>query len=169
MPDVPPTPAEPPRFEITQVGIVVADLDKAVRAYHSTFGWGPWRIFDIEPPDHRAVTLRGEAVESGFRIAIATLGRLDLELIEPLAGPGQHREFLEATGGGINHVLVRGYGPDGEEVAVDADGLGLVDLMSGSFGGADYTYREGGDLGTIFEFVRGSAVRGEVEPTAIYP
>jgi methylmalonyl-CoA/ethylmalonyl-CoA epimerase len=167
---VPPETVEP-RFEITQIGLVVPDLMASVRAYHDTFGWGPWRIFDIVPPDHRCVTVRGREVESGFRIAIAQVGQIDFELIEPLDGPSQHREFLEATGGGLNHVLVRGYGPDGQELEVDVGALGLDELMSGSFGRTEYTYREGGELRTIFEFVRGNAnaAGGGLEPDAVYP
>lgn len=163
--------ADAPRFEITQIGLVVPDLMASVRAYHDTFGWGPWQIFDIVPPEHRCVVVRGREVESGFRIAIARVGRLDFELIQPLDGPSQHREFLEATGGGLNHVLIRGYGPDGEELEVNVDGLGLDELMSGSFGRTDYAYRERSDLAAIFEFVRGnaSAVGGGVEPDGVYP
>jgi hypothetical protein len=157
------------RFEITQIGIVVADIDRAVRGYHATFDWGPWRIFDLLPPENHSVTLRGRPIECGFRIALTTVGPIDLELIQPLEGEGQHHEFLAATGGGINHVLVRRFGADGEQLEVDGDALGLVDLMSATFGSVDYTYRESKELGAIFEFVRGSAVRGEIEPTAVYP
>jgi methylmalonyl-CoA/ethylmalonyl-CoA epimerase len=158
-----------PEFKITQIGMVVPDLDAAVRAYHRTFGWGPWSIFEIVPPRHERVTLRGVEVEAGFRIAIATVGPIAFELIEPLAGPSQHREFLERTGGGLNHLLVRGYDAAGDEVEVDATALGLTaDLMSGSFNGTDYTYRESDELRTIFEFVRGKAVK-DAEPDAIYP
>lgn len=158
------------RITITQIGIVVADLDRSVRAYHDAFGWGPWQIYRLVPPLHTKVKLHGEAVESGIRIAIARAGPIDIELIEPLDGPSQHREALDAFGSGLNHILVRQLEEDGGEVEPDWSAMGLSELMSGRVEGVgSYVYCEGEDLGTIVEFASGRVVGSGFEPEEIYP
>ena len=44
--------------EITQIGIIVKDLQKAVYNYWATLGIGPWQIVRMEPPILTDVTLR---------------------------------------------------------------------------------------------------------------
>ena len=35
-------------YRITQVSLVVRDLDASMRAYHEAFGWGPWKVFESD-------------------------------------------------------------------------------------------------------------------------
>ena len=35
---------------ITQIAVVVADMESALRPYTENLGWGPWSVFDYKPP-----------------------------------------------------------------------------------------------------------------------
>jgi catechol 2,3-dioxygenase-like lactoylglutathione lyase family enzyme len=82
--------------EFTGVGLVVNDVTATVRAYANLLGVSPWRFFDVDLET-------GDGAES-VRVATACLGRLTLELIQPLAGYGVHRRFLDRHGNGVHHV-----------------------------------------------------------------
>jgi methylmalonyl-CoA/ethylmalonyl-CoA epimerase len=157
-------------YRITQIGYVVADLERTMKAYHHAFGWGPWRVYDVVPPQHHHALLRGRPVEGGTRIAIASCGTLDIELIQPLHGESQHAEFLSQHGPSINHILVRRY-EDGVEISIDPSVLGLPSLASGSFGeGVHYNYLDGREeFATLLEIVQGSTAELGMVPTSIYP
>ena len=90
--------------EISQIGIIVRDLQKATDNYWSTLGIGPWMTMRIEPPLLADVTMRGKPVEASMVAAIAQSGNIQLELIQPLEGPSIWKEFLEQRGEGIHHV-----------------------------------------------------------------
>lgn len=154
---------------ITQIGIVVANLEAAVENYRATFGWGPWRVYDLVPPLHHGVTLQGVPVESGMRVAIADAGGIDIEIIQPLWGPSQHAEFLAEHGDGINHILVRRF-QDGVEQPIDPLTVGPAELSAGSFGPVGYSYLDGRDtLHTIVEITQGSTAESGMKPDRMIP
>ena len=68
------------------------------------FGMGPWMIMDVMPTE---IVLHDKylgAVPSVQRVALADLGDLQVELIQPSSGPGTHTEFLQNHGQGIHHM-----------------------------------------------------------------
>jgi hypothetical protein len=40
----------PVPMTITQIAVVVADMESALRSYTENLGWGPWSVFDYKPP-----------------------------------------------------------------------------------------------------------------------
>jgi Glyoxalase/Bleomycin resistance protein/Dioxygenase superfamily len=40
----PPTP-----MKITQIAVVVPDIEAALKTYTETLGWGPWSVFEYKP------------------------------------------------------------------------------------------------------------------------
>ena len=84
--DAPPT--EKPNgleYGITQISVVVRDLEARMKAYHEAFGWGPWKIYD---PDGDVIMhdceLNGEPVDFfNIRWAETQVGGLNFELIQP--------------------------------------------------------------------------------------
>lgn len=152
-------------FRVVQIGIVVSDLERAVVAYSTRFGWGPWRQYDSVPPRFFESIFGG----AGMRIAIASVGELDVELIEPLDGISQHGQFLRKHGPGINHLLVRNY-ESGQEIPVDPSTFGHPLLGQGTFGNdVSFSYVDARtDFGAIFEFVRGSTA-ASVPPDRVIP
>lgn len=78
--------------EVTGVGLVVPDAVAAARRYARLFGVAPWSFCDLE---------LGDEV---IRVGGARVGRLDLELVQPLGGEGTYSRFRAAHGSGIHHV-----------------------------------------------------------------
>lgn len=118
--------------ECIQIGVVVRDLDRAVRFLSDVFGFGPWRVVTYPPADRADLprTYRGQGAEFSHRIAFASLGRVELELVEPLAGDSLLTEFLERHGEGLQHI--RFNVPELEPVLAYLGRQGVEPLMTGS-------------------------------------
>ena len=72
--------------EISQVAIVVRDLQKTMEHYWNTLGIGPWQIYTVEPPFLHDTKYRGKPGQFKMKIALAMVGSLNVELIQPLEG-----------------------------------------------------------------------------------
>jgi len=93
-------------YEITQISVVVRDIEKTVRAYHDALGWGPWNVYEHKPPLLHDCKLRGEPVEYtllGAEVFVGESG-MNFELLQPLDGPSVWHEFLEEHGEGIYSI-----------------------------------------------------------------
>ena len=86
---------------VGQIGVVVEDIDRAIAFYESTFGLGPFDIREVGAPN---VWDRGEEKPIKARLAFATLGNVELELIQILEGDSVHLEFLRQHGEGLHHL-----------------------------------------------------------------
>ena len=85
-----------------QVGVVVRDIQEAVKYYSSVFGIGPFDIYDFQPK--RAWFKGKEVGPVKLKIAMADLGPVKFELIQVVEGELPHREFLETHGEGLQHL-----------------------------------------------------------------
>jgi catechol 2,3-dioxygenase-like lactoylglutathione lyase family enzyme len=74
------------RYPITQVSLVIDDIDALLAAYHRAFGWAPWQDFDHVPPTHHNEQYRGRSVDYSLRGAEVYVGSLNFELLKPLPG-----------------------------------------------------------------------------------
>jgi hypothetical protein len=92
--------------KFVQIGVVVADLEKAIRNLGEIFGIGPFRVIDW-PPAGREDLMRfyhGEPGSFTARMAFTELGPVELELIQPVTGPSIWADFLRDHGEGIHHL-----------------------------------------------------------------
>jgi hypothetical protein len=146
---------------IIQIGFVVHDAVKMAKRYAEIFGIGPWNFVEGKVRD---CILRGETlknIDCGLRIALADLGKLQLELIQPLHGPSTHMSFLKEQGEGIHHVSFGAVeGHDKIISGLTAEGIGIE--MQGLARDVDtFTYlATQKKLGTIFEIVNPAISRG---------
>lgn len=113
--------------EFYQIGVVVHDLDAGIDHYRRLFGLGPFLRMDTRYRG-RYRTWTGEFAN---RNAFARWGGVYLELIEPVIGEGNAKEWLRTRGEGIFHV---GYAvddmnqrPDGCECVFESWGAALAD------------------------------------------
>ena len=97
--------AEPAFTETLQVAIIVRDLEAAMRTYVHDYGIGPWAIYEFNPDtvQHEG---GGQPVESSWRLALASVGQVHWELIQPLDDRSTYGEFLAEKGEGVHHVGV---------------------------------------------------------------
>jgi catechol 2,3-dioxygenase-like lactoylglutathione lyase family enzyme len=130
--------------EVTGIGLVVSDVAATARRYAQLFGVASWCFYDFELG-------RGDEV---IRVGSARIGRLDLELVQPLAGEGSHSRFRAAHGSGIHHVS---FGPvddcDGLVERFAAKGV-EIDMQAGLGNGSRFTYLDTQEaVATRFELV----------------
>jgi methylmalonyl-CoA/ethylmalonyl-CoA epimerase len=102
-------------------------------------------------PSHREY---GRPVERSNRIAVATVGWVMWELIEPLDEDGIYARFLAEKGEGIHHVAVAT--PNFDETLARAERENNV-ILSCEFSGVDIAYLDTlRDLGVILEIFSGT-------------
>lgn len=91
--------------EIFHLGVVVADLDKAVKIYTEELGYGPFEMGDGAFFADKVIN--GE-IGPGLPMKTATYrsGTYEIELIEP-TGPSIYMDFLQKNGPGIHHVILK--------------------------------------------------------------
>jgi hypothetical protein len=126
---------------ITQVSLVVSNLETRLAAYREAFGWGPWRVFSSTGrAGLRDVTVRGRAARFDVRWAQALVGDLNVELIEPTGGDNPWHDFLATKGEGIASITVTLATPDDvERVRRACAQLGIGVLAEGRVGdGAEW-------------------------------
>jgi methylmalonyl-CoA/ethylmalonyl-CoA epimerase len=155
---------------ISQIAIVVRDIDDALEKYHRALGWGPWNVYEHKPPALHDTYVRGEPVEYTMIGAEAHVGGVDVELLQPVDGPSIYKEWLEEHGEGLHHVAVMRATPeDSEETMRHFAGLGADVLMEGRIGQSIHFYYldTGPLLKVIIESGTGHAV--DLTPARVYP
>ena len=157
----------PPVFtETIQIAIVVRDLDAAMRTYVHDYGIGPWEIYEFHPGNVADMREDGEPVERSWRLAIAMVGQVQWELIEPLDDDSVYARFLAETGGGLHHVGVAV--PHFEETVAAQAERGNGVLLGGEYKGIRFAYLDTvGDLGVVTEIFSG-APGADQQPDATY-
>jgi len=161
--------------EIRQLGIVVEDAEESAKNYWELLGVGPWYLIDFKPPHvtdarFRDVTMSDDAFVH-VKAAIAQLGDIQLELLQPVQGPSTHMEFMRTVGQGIHHLSFDRI-EDHDDVIKGFTSLGYDVESSGSLGGASsFTYvATQGELGTIFEAVKvDPSKESTITPYGTYP
>jgi methylmalonyl-CoA/ethylmalonyl-CoA epimerase len=93
-------------YDITQISLVVRDMEKTMKAYHRVFGWGPWNVFEHVPPVHHETEYRGKKVHYTLLGAETMVGSVNFELLQPLEGENIWTEWLEKHGEGICSIAV---------------------------------------------------------------
>lgn len=152
---------------IDQVGLVVRDLEDGMDRFGAMLGIDEWAVFDFEPPALAQTTYRGEQTAQRWQLCLATVGEIDIELIEPLEGENSYTEHLAAQGEGLHHVACFTF-DDPVGVVESYRDAGVSVLQSGVYDGSRFWYVDLRDEmnGVIFEVVDAS---GEgPEPDRIY-
>jgi methylmalonyl-CoA/ethylmalonyl-CoA epimerase len=142
---------EPSFTETLQIGIVVRDLEAAMRRYVDDHGIGPWEVVEFHAGETEALHEHGQPVDRSWRLATAMVGRVQWELIEPLDHGSDYARFLAEKGGGVHHIAVAPTNFD--QALADIAERGQEAVLSGTFGpGVRVAYLPTEqDLGVIVE------------------
>ena len=98
--------------DLSQVCLVVHDLEKSMASFWRTFGIGPWHVY-IRDPNSKVdgesiwdMTYYGKPVQYGYKVAMTRdkLGGIFFELIQPVSGDNIYRDFLREKGEGVHHL-----------------------------------------------------------------
>jgi len=86
---------------VSQIGVVVREIERAVSYFSSIFGIGPFTVYDWSPDKH---WVREEPSHLKLRMGKTMWGNVELELIQPLEGKSLHTDFLDTSGEGLHHL-----------------------------------------------------------------
>jgi catechol 2,3-dioxygenase-like lactoylglutathione lyase family enzyme len=137
---------------VTQIGIVVRDVERSSKAYAELLGVGvpEWEITDLVEKSH--TQYRGKPSKARAKLAFFQLGNIVIELIEPVGGPSTWQEFLDTKGEGVHHIAFEIKGMDKQIASLKGSGIPLI--QRGDYTGGRYAYLDGvPKLGVILELL----------------
>ena len=159
-----------PLKDVAQICILVPDIEKAVEIWWKRFGIGPWHLYTYGKPLVKRMTRHGKPCEYKMKIALSYIGKMRIELIEPLEGDTVYKEFIEDHGYGVHHLGV--LTDDMKGSLKNAESARIAMIMDGAGYGPDddghYAYLDTEKLiGTTIEFIERPKRRNP--PERIYP
>ncbi len=95
---------DPVFTRIGQVSFIVNSVDEMVRKYNDEFGIGPWKIWEFGPDTVNDMTIGGKPSDYRMRLALAKIGDIDVELIQPRDNKSIYADFLGSNGEGFHHL-----------------------------------------------------------------
>lgn len=160
-----PSPAKVKVESISQIAIAVWDLEIVAQSYWNILGIGPWETYLWQPPLVYDRNYHGKPSWAREKIALAQVGDVQLELVQPVEGDSIYRDFLLEHGEGLHHIkfLV----DDVDETAAMLTEQGFPSIQGAHYGPSEYkngySYHSIAPLCTILEPVHFSGPKG-VEP-----
>jgi len=137
---------------VTQIGVVVHDIEKASQAYAEFLDIDKPQWFLTDAVDKAHTVFKGDSTDARAKLAFFELSNITIELIEPVGGPSTWKEFLDNKGEGIHHIAFEIKDMEKKVELLTAGGLSL--LQKGDYEGGHYCYMDGGSkLGLILELL----------------
>jgi methylmalonyl-CoA/ethylmalonyl-CoA epimerase len=123
---------------ITQIGILVHDIEKTSQAYADFFGVEKPKWFETAAMEFARTEYRGAPTPARAKLAFFDMGSLQLELIEPDHHPSTWRESLDKYGEGPHHIAFVIEGMKEKIAVLERNGMPL--LQKGEYTGGRYAY-----------------------------
>jgi methylmalonyl-CoA/ethylmalonyl-CoA epimerase len=140
--------------DIVQIGVVTADVDRAMRVWEERYGVGPWMEMAL---DQSQWTINGETPSAEWRVVMAQAGSTQIELIQPTKGTSMFSESLARHGGAdhVHHVRCKFEEDTRQAVVDDAREKGIPVAITGhNTSGVEMAFLDSEpDLGFMLEFV----------------
>ena len=137
---------------LTQVGIVVADIEGKVKVWADILGMPVPEIIISDTVEVAHTEYEGEPTPAQAKLAFFQLGQASLELIEPIDGPSTWKDQLDRHGESLHHIafVIKGM----QEKVVYLDAKGIPPIQRGEFTGGRYAYVDGtSQLGAVLELL----------------
>ena len=111
-------------WKFDHVGVIVKDLDSAIK-YYQSIGIGPFT-----PNPSGEITdreLHGKPANYKLKGVYTMMGSVKFELIQPVEGDSVQKEFFDSKGEGINHIgFIVGGDLDKEVAKLEAQGFEVI-------------------------------------------
>jgi catechol 2,3-dioxygenase-like lactoylglutathione lyase family enzyme len=137
---------------ITQVGIIVRDIEAKARAWSEILGLPMPEIIVTDTVDIAQTEYQGQQSTARAKLAFFHMGQVDIELIEPIGEPSTWKEHLDQHGDSLHHIAFQIQGMPQKLAYLDSKGIPLV--QRGEYTGGRYAYVDGSaHLGAILELL----------------
>ncbi len=91
---------------VSQVGIIVRDLEKAIQNFEKYLGVTEWDCFDTTLEEFPPLLINDSPGKLNIKGAIKTFpDRFEIELIQPV-GEGPYMDYLVNHGPGVHHFAI---------------------------------------------------------------
>jgi catechol 2,3-dioxygenase-like lactoylglutathione lyase family enzyme len=138
---------------VCQVALVVKDIDKASEKYAQLFGVPKPDYIVTDELDKARTTYRDRPSPAQAKLAFFDLGKLRLELIEPLGEPSTWLDGLQANGESFHHLAFMVEDTQATVKAFEQQGVPVV--QQGYYEGGMYTYVDSQEkYGVVFELLQ---------------
>jgi methylmalonyl-CoA/ethylmalonyl-CoA epimerase len=89
-----------------QIGMVVDDLETAMKKLENILGIGPFRVVDFPPTGNDDIMMKYKGQDKKFtaKFCFFDLGNTELEIIQPLTGRSIWRDHIDKHGPGLHHI-----------------------------------------------------------------
>lgn len=128
---------------VTQIGIIVKDIEKVSQAYADFFGIEKPKWFLTDTIDKTQAEYKGQPAVAQAKLAFIDCGQLQIELIEPDENPSTWREFLDEHGEGPHHIAFVINGMKEKVMLLEKSGMPLI--QKGEYTGGRYAYMDTSD------------------------
>lgn len=145
--------ASPLDAKVTQIGLVVGDIESKVQAWAALLGCNAPSITISGPVEEAHTEYRQQPTPARAKLAFFNLGPITLELIEPIGDePSTWHDQLATYGDSLHHIAFEGKGMSDRLSALADAGVPLV--QHGDYEGGHYAYVDGTDqLGAVVELL----------------
>lgn len=99
--------------KIHHVGVVVRDMEQAIRFWRDTLGMRVYKLETIE--------------DQGVKAALLTLGDSEIELLEPVVEDNGIARYLQSRGEGLHHICFEVDSVDRDLDALKSRQIELID------------------------------------------
>ena len=126
---------------VTQIGILVHDVEKSAREFAEFFGVDVPRIGITRPFEISQTVFEGETTTAQAKQAFFTIGpHITIELLEPDDAPSTWRKELDEKGEGVHHIAFDIEGMDDKVKTCQENGMPLI--QRGKWQTGEYAYMD---------------------------
>lgn len=137
---------------VTQVGIIVGDIEARARAWADVLGVPVPEIIITDTVDLAHTEYQGRPSPARAKLAFFHLGQVGLELIEPIDGPSTWQDQLDRHGDSLHHIAFEIKGMPQRVAYLQGKGIPLI--QRGDYTGGRYAYLDSvPQLGAVLELL----------------
>lgn len=125
---------------VTQIGLVVRDIEKSIAAYCAVLGLPRPNVILTDEYEQAHTIYRGHPTPARAKLAFFELGQVSVELIEPVGEPSTWKEALDENGEGFHHIAFQV--KDTAQVVQNLQANGIELVQQGYYTGGMYTYMD---------------------------
>jgi len=137
---------------VTQIGLVVRDIEKSIDHYCEIFGMDRPDVIITDEYEQARTNYRGAPSYAQAKLAFFNFGQVQVELIEPVGEPSTWKEVLDEKGEGVHHIAFQVKGTDQVVACLESKNIPLV--QQGHYTGGMYSYLDSSEkLGVVLELL----------------
>lgn len=137
---------------VTQIGIVVKDIEKSIDLYSSILGLPKPQAVLTDEYEKAKTNYRGQPSTARAKLAFFNMGQVQIELIEPVGEPSTWKDGLDERGEGVHHIAFQI--KDTGKVVQYLETKGVPMVQQGLYTGGMYTYMDATKpLGVVIELL----------------